>query len=183
MAPSSGSSVSFEEFAVARTPALVRFAYVLTGDGGLAEDLVQEVLVRVHRRWDRVAVGGHPEAYVRRSLVNEATSWRRRRRNREYPGPVPELASGDGADLHAEHDVVWRVLGELPRQQRVVLVLRYYEALSDAEIAATLGCAESTIRSLASRAFAVLRRHPDLAVTASESADPAPTPTPVREDR
>jgi RNA polymerase sigma-70 factor (sigma-E family) len=155
---------TFDDFVVGRGPALLRFACVLTQDSWLAEDLVQVALLKAHRRWNRVVRIEHPEAYVRRIVVNEFVSWRRRRSSGEFPLLVPEVEQADGADALLERDLVWRILAQLPRRQRVVLVLRYYEALSDAEIATALGCAEGTVRSLASRAFEALRRHPQLAL-------------------
>lgn len=161
----SGLTVPFDEFVAGRGPALLRFAYLLTGDGGLAEDLVQEALIRAHRRWRGQVRVTHPEAYVRRIVVNEYTNWRRRRSNHELPGPIPDGATGDTADVAdglVERDLVWRILACLPRRQRAVLVLRYYEALPDAEIADLLEATEGTVRSLAARAFATLRDHPQL---------------------
>lgn len=149
---------AFDEFVVARGPALLRSAYLLTHDTGLAEDLVQDALVRAHRRWDRHPRAEQPEAYVRRIMVNEFVSWRRRKSSGEVPGPVPEVAQSDFVGVLAERDLVWRVLAELPRRQRAVLILRYYEGLNDHEIAPLVGCADRTVRSLAARAFQRLRR-------------------------
>ena len=156
------STTSYDAFVLARGASLLRFAYSLTGDRGRAEDLVQDALVKAYRRWDGDVVLERPEAYVRRIVVNTFLSWHRRRSNHEVPGPVPDRVVGDSADALAQRDLVWRLLAELPRRQRAVLVLRYYEALPDAEVAALLGCAEGTVRSLAARAFQTLRRHPDL---------------------
>jgi RNA polymerase sigma-70 factor (sigma-E family) len=154
---------TFDDFVVSRGPALLRFAYVLTGDGPLAEDLVQEALVKAHRRWaGRQRLADHPEAYVRRIVVNQYVSWRRRRASTELPGRIPERPHPDSSDALAAHDEMWRLLAGLPHRQRAVLVLRYYEALPDGEIAEALGCAEATVRSLAFRAFDTLRRHPHL---------------------
>lgn len=100
----------------------------------------------------------HPEAYVRRAIVNEHLSWRRRRAASEVIGDVPDVT------IPAyEPDAVWGLLGRLPRRQQVVMVLRYYEDLSDADIAAVLDCAQGTVRSLASRAFEALRQIPEIA--------------------
>jgi RNA polymerase sigma-70 factor (sigma-E family) len=154
---------AFEEFVGSRGPALLRFAYLLTRDTGLAEDLVQNALVKAHRRWSRQTLAEHPEAYVRRIVLHEFVSWRRRRSNAEVPGVIPDVAHTDPVDQFVERDLVWQVLGQLPRRQRAVLVLRYYEALPDADIAALLDCAPGTVRSLAARAFATLRQHPELA--------------------
>lgn len=163
------SAASYDDFVVMRGPALLRFAYALTGDKGLAEDLVQDALVKAHRHAGEVAVG-RLESYVRRIIVNSYVSWRRRRSSGEIPGPVPDLVVTDETDMLAQRDLVWRVLAELPRRQRAVLVLRYYEGLPDAEVATLLGCADGTVRSLAARAFVVLRRHPQFADMAKQQA-------------
>lgn len=162
--------LGFDDFVVARGPALLRFAYLLTHDHALAEDLVQNALLKAHRRWKAVGHADHPHAYVRRAVVHEFVSWRRRRSSGEIPGPIPDAGQPDTADLLAERDLTWRALAELPPRQRAVLALRYYEALPDTEIAAVLGCAEGTVRSLATRAFAALREHPQLAGYAQPAA-------------
>ncbi len=151
---------SFEDFVTTRGEALVRFAVMLCGDRGRAEDLVQTALVKIYPRWDRVAAMERPEAYVRTVLVHEHLRWWRRRPSHEIPAEITEddlPDRTDGAARHAERDEVWRLLGRLPRRQRAVLVLRYYEDLDDREIARVLGCGESTVRSQAARALATLR--------------------------
>jgi RNA polymerase sigma-70 factor (sigma-E family) len=124
-----------------------------------AEDLVQTVLARAHRGWDRIGSLEHPEAYLRTMVVNEFLSWRRRLTNRELP--MAELIEpapvDDVSGRQAQRDAAWRLLGQLPRQQRAVLVLRFYEDLPDDEIAAVLGCSASTVRSNAARGLASLR--------------------------
>jgi RNA polymerase sigma-70 factor (sigma-E family) len=152
----------FEEYAADRGGALLRFAYLLTGDRARAEDVVQEALIKVSMRWDRVVAADAPDAYVRRVVVNEFLRWRRRRASSEFVGAVPERSEGDAIDELAERDAVWRALLRLPRRQRTVLVLHYYESLPYADIAILLGCAEGTVRSLASRAFDAMRRDPGL---------------------
>jgi RNA polymerase sigma-70 factor (sigma-E family) len=150
--------MTFEEFADARLPAVLRFAGVLTGDRALAEDVVQEVLIRAHARWRKISRLDHPESYVRKMIVNEFIS-SKRRTWRVIPAGTG-LDTGNLAD-HAEHQAERAALlaeiGKLPRRQRAVLVLRYYEGLSDPEIAAVLGCAAGTVRGYASRALATLR--------------------------
>lgn len=148
-----------EEYVAARGPALLRTAYMLCGDRYLAEDLVQEVLARLHSRRRRIE---HLDAYVKAAVVRQFLSWRRRRSGNERllePGLEPP-ASGraDAADEVAERDAVWTELAGLPRQQRAVLVLRYYEDLPDAQIADLIGCAPATVRAHAARALATLRR-------------------------
>ena len=150
----------FEEFAAARLPAVLRFAGVLTGDRGLAEDVVQEVLIRAHKRWSQIGELDSPELYVRKMVVNEYLSWRRRSW-RLIPGgsaqDVDDRLAPDHAFQHAERNALLAELGKLPRRQRAVLVLRYYEGLPDSEIAEVLGCAPGTVRGYASRALAALR--------------------------
>lgn len=146
-----------------RGDALLRYAHLLCGDAGRAEDLVQDALVKVHRRWSASADLAAPFAYTRRAVTNEYLSWRRRLANHELPTEVPDRAVAPVGDRLADRDLVWSVIRDLPRRQRVVVVLRYYEDLGDREIAEVLGVAEGTVRSLASRAFSALRRHPDLA--------------------
>jgi RNA polymerase sigma-70 factor (sigma-E family) len=152
----------FDEFVVSRGPALLRFAYLVCRDQGRAEDLVQDALIKAHRKWRFVAASDHPEAYVRKIVVNEFLSWRRRRASHELPGHVPDSTADDVATGVADRDVLWRALASLPARQRVVLVLRYYEDLADVQIAELLACPTGTVRSLATRAFAALRTHPGL---------------------
>lgn len=144
-----------------RGRALLRFAYVLSGDAHLAEDLVQEVLARMHRRWAKVTAMDHGEAYVRAAIVRQFLSWRRRRASTEaILAEVPEPAVRHQPQQQEQvvaRDQMWQLLGGLPRNQRAVLVLRFYEDLPDDEIAALLGCGVSTVRSQASRALAKMR--------------------------
>ena len=151
--------MTFEEFAAAHLPAVLRFAGVLAGDRAAAEDLAQEVLIRAYSRWDRIGCLDRPEFYVRKMLLNEFLSWRRRsarqaRRDMlaEPAGPAP-----DQAQAYSEREALLRELSKLPRRQRAVLVLRYYEGRQDTEIAELLGCSPGTVRGYASRALAALR--------------------------
>ncbi len=149
----------FDTFVVARGQALLRFAYLLSGNAHLAEDLVQEVLARAHLRWARITRMDAPEAYVRRAIVREYLSWRRRRSSTEaVVAEVPDWADQvDPAQQVVARAEMWRLLGDLPRSQRAVLVLRFYADMPDDEIAAHLGCAAPTVRAYASRALARLR--------------------------
>ncbi|MGY0235036.1 SigE family RNA polymerase sigma factor [Longispora urticae] len=156
--------MTFEEYAAARLPALLRYATVLTGERALAEDVVQEVLVRAHARWRRI---DEPESYLRRMVVNEYLSWRRR-----WSRVVPHASVGlppsdapDHATSHADREALRAELALLPRRQRAVIVLRYYEGLTDAEIADALGCSPGTVRGYASRALATLRVSPRVHLT------------------
>jgi RNA polymerase sigma-70 factor (sigma-E family) len=152
---------TFEEFVLARGEALLRFAVMLCADRDRAEDLVQSVLARTYSRWTRILVMERPEAYVKTMLVHEHLRWWRRRSSTEVPVAEPADPSlpsvADAAAVHARRDAAWGLLGRLPRRQRAVLVLRYYEDLSDAEIATILGCTPATVRSQAARALAALR--------------------------
>jgi RNA polymerase sigma-70 factor (sigma-E family) len=150
--------VTFEEFAATRLNAVLRFAVVLTNDRGLAEDVVQEVLIRAHQRWEQVEAMDHPEAYVRKMVVNEFLSWRRKWSRYVPQADVePDLREPDHAQTLAERSALLAEVARLPRRQRAVLVLRYYEGLSDAQIAQVLGCAETTVRGYAFRGLAALR--------------------------
>jgi RNA polymerase sigma-70 factor (sigma-E family) len=167
--------MTFEEFAAERLPAVLRFAAVLAGDRATAEDLAQEVLARAYPRWDAIGGLDRPELYVRKMIVNEFLSWRRRSwrlvptgRVREEPG----LAEPDHALRYAEREALLAELAKLPRRQRAVLVLRYYGGCTDAEIAMLLSCTPGTVRGYASRALAALRvemsPHPEPAAATSE---------------
>jgi RNA polymerase sigma-70 factor (sigma-E family) len=158
----------FDDFAAERLPALLNYAVLLTGDRESARDLVQEVLTRALIKWDRIEAVDQPYAYVRRMLTNEHLSWRRRRRVPTVPlhdEPGPSVDPPPPPD-----DEMWRLLAGLPRQQRAVLVLRYYEGLTDREIAGVLGCRPVTVRSNASRALAALRI--EIAARTIEGAQP-----------
>lgn len=151
--------ISFDEFVTARGPALLRFGYLMCGDRHLAEDILQEVLAKMYRRWGRIAGAEPPEAYVRRAILHQYLSWRRRRASTEaVVAEVPEHADpGLMAEQVAVRDEMWALLGTLPRVQRAVLVLRYYLDLPDPEIADLVGCAPSTVRVHAFRALTALR--------------------------
>lgn len=162
--------MTFEEFAATRLDAVLRFAVVLTNDRGVAEDVVQEVLIRAHRRWAQIAGMDHPEAYVRRMVVNEFLSWRRKWARYVPQADVePATIEPDPADAAAERGALLAEVAKLPRRQRAVLVLRYYEGFSDAQIADVLGCAETTVRGYAFRGLAALRV--ELASAAMTSED------------
>jgi RNA polymerase sigma-70 factor (sigma-E family) len=173
--------MTFEEFAAARLPAVLRFAAVLTGDRGLAEDVVQEVLIRANGRWPMISGLSRPEAYIRKMVVNEYLSWRRRSWRVVPSGAATDfgcLSTSDPAAEFDERDALLAELAKLPRRQRAVLVLRYYEGLPDSQIAETLGCRPGTVRGYASRALATLRI--ELAAT---PAGPVALPVAVKEGR
>lgn len=164
-----GMSVSdFEEFVTARQQRLLGVAYLLTQDRQRAEDLLQDAFVKVYRRWRRDGVPAHSEAYLRRTLVNEFLSGRRKLSSTEIPVAQERLA--EVPDTEAATDdrlLVWRALATLPPRQRAVLVLRTYEGLTDSQIGELLDCAEGSVRSLASRAYSTLRHNSQLLDRAS----------------
>ncbi|MFF0654730.1 SigE family RNA polymerase sigma factor [Micromonospora tulbaghiae] len=152
--------MTFEEYAFARTSALVRLARLLTGDEHRAEDLVQDVLARAYARWARISRTDRPDAYVRRMLVNAHHSWWRRRSSQEISVAVVDDrpdATDEAAGV-TERDVLWRLVCALPMRQRTVIVLRYYEDLDDAMIAEILDCSTGTVRTHAKRALTALRK-------------------------
>jgi RNA polymerase sigma-70 factor (sigma-E family) len=149
-----GAPESFDEYVRNRHSELLRFAHVLSGDPHLAADLVQDALERTGLRWGRLRNQDDPEAYVRRVIVNGFVSnWRRLRR--EYV--VSDLPEHPGPATEPPDDEVERLLAMLPRQQRVVLVLRFYGDMTEAAIAELLGCSVGTVKSNSSRAIAKLR--------------------------
>ena len=150
---------------MARLPSLLRYAVVLTGDRDFAQDVVQEALARAHVRWRRISDSASPEAYVRRMVLNEYLSWRRRWAVRHVHAVGERLVELDdargGVADHAQGvvdaDELWHRLATLGRKQRAVLVLRYYEQLQDEAIAELLSCSPATVRSQASKALRTLR--------------------------
>jgi RNA polymerase sigma-70 factor (sigma-E family) len=146
---------------------LTKFAYVLCGDRGVAEDLVQDTYLSLYRRYGDALPLEAPVAYARRAIVNAFVSRGRRRSSHELAtAELPERAVE--MTTHDEQDAMWRTLATLPDRQRTVLVLRYYVDLPDEQIAAVIGASPGTVRSLASRAFATLRDHPSLNPTSPE---------------
>jgi RNA polymerase sigma-70 factor (sigma-E family) len=147
---------SFEDFVAARSRQLQRTAYLLTRDHYLAQDLVQTTYAKVWPQWARI--DGDPEAYVRRTMVNTYTSWWRRK----WRGETPTEKLPEGGERGEQSRIVDRAglmaaLGRLPARQRAVVVLRYFEDLSETETARLLGCSPGNVKSQASRALAKLR--------------------------
>ncbi|MGA5763699.1 SigE family RNA polymerase sigma factor [Nonomuraea bangladeshensis] len=147
----------FESFVADRADALLRYGYVLSGNAHDAADLTQEALIRLHRAWPRVRRKQDPEAYTRTIMARLHISvWRRRRREHLF-GEVPDApVRHDLLPSEAEQGL-WEALKGLPRKQRTVLVLRYYEDLADEEIARVLGISRGTVRSHASLGLGKLR--------------------------
>jgi RNA polymerase sigma-70 factor (sigma-E family) len=154
--------VDFDEFVAARSTGLLRTAYLLTHDSALAEDLLQTALAKAWFAWSRIE--GRPEPYVRRILVNTYSSWWRRRWHGELAtGELPERGAGDDAGASDAAQDLWAAMTRLPRRQRAVVVLRYFEDLTEAEAARLLGCSVGTVKSQTSKALAKLRIDPALA--------------------
>ena len=150
----------FSRWAEARADRLLRVAYFLCGDWHLAEDLVQDVLMRVALQWKRVEAADNPDGYVRTILMNEARKRWRRRSFRETPHPDLQEAGAshaDGAEAHAVRDELMAAIRRLPLGQRSALVFRYFEQLSEAETAAVLNCSVGTVKSHTHRALHSLR--------------------------
>lgn len=153
----------FEAWMIARQHHLLRTAYVLTGDQHTAEDLVQTTLAKMYLAWDRIRDREHLDAYARRILVNENNSmWRRPWKRREQTTDViPERAGTPAQEYDGISAALWDFVGTLPPKQRSVVVLRYYEQLSEAETADILGISVGTVKSQCSRALAALRTRID----------------------
>lgn len=153
------SEAEFRHFVASRSPALLRTSYLLAGgDWALAEDLLQSALIKTYLSWGRIRDPGAVEAYVRTTLATTATSWWRRRWHGERAADVlPDVAATDGTAIVDEQDRLWRHVRKLPPRQRAVLVLRFYEDLSEAETAHVLGLSIGTVKSHTSRALATLR--------------------------
>jgi RNA polymerase sigma-70 factor (sigma-E family) len=153
--------VDFEQYVAARGQALLRLAYVLAGDAHAAEDLTQAALYDALRHWRRVSRATHPDAYVRRVMVNRFLATRRRKSAGELVlADVEPLATTSVPDVAvgvAARDELDRALADLPPRARTVLVLRYYADLDDAAIADVMGVSPGTVRGTASRALATLR--------------------------
>jgi RNA polymerase sigma-70 factor, sigma-E family len=160
-APGTGETHDeFREYVVARGPVLLRMAHQLCGNPADAEDLLQAALIKTYLAWDRINDRGALDGYVRRAMVNINISWWRRRRLEEYPSEeVPESATGDGAG--AANGLVFerleQALDRLPTRQRTAIMLRYYEDMTEPEIARALGISIGTVKSTVSRAMAKLR--------------------------
>jgi RNA polymerase sigma-70 factor (sigma-E family) len=175
--------VSFEDFVRARSSSLLRTAMLLVGQNRAeAEDLLQVALERAYRHWPRVISSEEPERYVRRILANaSADRWRRisRRAERAMPGVCPDAAMPDRTAEFAERDYLLRVLAALPPGQRAVLVLRYFDDLSEGQTAQMLGCSVGTVKSQTARALDRLR----VAVGTAAEEGPHKPPDTSREPR
>jgi RNA polymerase sigma-70 factor (sigma-E family) len=152
---------AFDDFVAARSRALLRTSYLLTHDHALAEDLLQTSLAKAWFSWKRIQ--DEPEPYVRKILVNTYASWWRRKWNGEQPTEVlPEHAAPASSTSAAEPTDLWTAMERLPRRMRAVIVLRYFEDLTEVQTADALGCSVGTVKSQTSKALAKLRIDPAL---------------------
>lgn len=150
--------MEFESYAREYSPQLLRFAAVLTNDNGTAEDVVQNVLIKAHARWERISMVDNRQAYLRRMVVNELSSWRRKwARYVPHPDTTLDRPVGDGTGQVDDHVELIGELAKLPAKQRAAVTLRFLEDLSDAEIAEVLNCHEVTVRGYIHRALKALR--------------------------
>lgn len=155
------ATTDFAEFVRAALPGLLRYGHALTGNPHDAADLVQTVLEKVGSRWTLVQrKTGDPLAYVRRSMANAHISKWRRTRRENLVADIPEVAGTPRRDSF-DNEPLWQALRSLPPRQRAVIVLRYYDGLSEAEIAESLGVSAGTVKSQASKAMSALRARLD----------------------
>jgi RNA polymerase sigma-70 factor (sigma-E family) len=153
----------FREYVATRSRALLRTAYLLTGNKADAEDLVQAALAKTYLAWDRIEDRGALDGYVRRAIVNTHISWWRRRRVEEYPtDEIPDQAVADHSIASDLQESMRRAIDRLPDRMRTAVVLRYYEDMTEAEVAEILGVSLGTVKSTVSRAVAKLRGDVDL---------------------
>jgi RNA polymerase sigma-70 factor (sigma-E family) len=157
-AESGADDPSFRDYVAARTPSLLRTAYLLTGNLADAEDLVQSALAKTYVAWNRIEDRSALDGYVRRAMVNTHISWWRRRRLDEFPtDEIPDRAVADPSGHSDLQDSLRRAVDRLPQRMRAAVVLRFYEDMTEAEVADALGVSLGTVKSTVSRAVAKLR--------------------------
>lgn len=164
--------VSFGDYVRTRGGALLRAAQALTGNRADAEDLVQSTLVKTYQSWESITDPAALDTYVRRIMINTHISGWRRRRVDEYP--TDELPDEPEADLTGDsdlHELVQRALDRLPRRMRAAVMLRYYDDMSEPEVAAALGISVGTVKSTVARAVAKLREDAELGADVDQKAD------------
>ena len=162
-----GDRVAFGEYVRARSGALLRAAQAMTGNRADAEDLLQATLVKAYQSWEKIADPAALDTYVRRVMVNTHISGWRRQRVDEYP--TDELPDSPATDVTGDsdlHDVVQRAVDRLPRQMRAAVMLRYFNDMTEPEVAAALGVSVGTVKSTVARAVAKLRKDAELGADA-----------------
>lgn len=158
-----GCDEAFRQYVAARGGALLGMALSLTGNRADAEDLVQAALAKTYTAWPRIADRAALDGYVRRAMVNQHISWWRRRRVDEYPtDELPDVAVDDPCAVADVHELVKRALDRLPSRMRAAVMLRYFDDMTEPEIAAALGISLGTVKSTVSRAVAKLRGDAEL---------------------
>src|ERR1700759_3150739 len=174
---SAGDRVAFGEYVRIRSQALLRAAQAMTGNRADAEDLLQATLFKAYQSWDKISDPAALDTYVRRVMVNTHISGWRRRRVDEYPtDEIPDSPSGEDATRESDlHDVVQRAIDRLPRQMRAAVMLRFYDDLTESEVAAALGISVGTVKSTVARAVAKLRNDAELGA----DAQPGPGASPL----
>jgi RNA polymerase sigma-70 factor (sigma-E family) len=157
------SDPDFRDYVRTRSSALLRTAYLLTGNVADAEDLVQSALAKTYLAWDRIEDRGALDGYVRRAIVNTHISWWRRRRLQEYPtDELPDQAVADHATSSDLQETIRKAVDRLPQRMRAAIMLRYYDDMTEAEVAEVLGVSLGTVKSTVARAVAKLRIDADL---------------------
>jgi len=155
--------MAFGEYVRSRSHALLRAAQSMTGNRADAEDLLQATLVKAYQSWDRIDDPAALDTYVRRVMANTHISGWRRRRVDEYPtAEIPDQPVADTSGNRELHDTLQRAIDRLPQRMRAAVVLRYFEDMSEAEVADVLGVSQGTVKSTVSRAVAKLRTDSDL---------------------
>ncbi|MCW2750735.1 MAG: sigE 11 [Aeromicrobium sp.] len=169
------ADTEFAEFFTATWASLFRTTYAVSGDVGSAEDALQSAYAKAYASWRKVRTADSPEAYVRRMAINEVLGVRRHawwKAERSVADPPPTAAVISHESALEDRDEMWRAILALPLRQRAVIVLRYYEDLSEEQIAESLGCSRGTVKSQASAALATLRaRGMDLSSAPGQSGD------------
>jgi RNA polymerase sigma-70 factor (sigma-E family) len=169
------ADTEFAEFFSTTWPSLFRTTYAVAGDVGSAEDALQSAYAKAYASWRKVRSTDAPEAYVRRMAINELLGVRRRawwKSERSVADPPPTGAATSHESAIEDRDEMWRVVLALPLRQRAVIVLRYYEDLSEEQIAETLGCSRGTVKSQAAAALTTLRaRGTELSSAPGQSGD------------
>jgi len=168
---------AYSDLVAARSRSLFRTAYLIIGDHQLAQDLLQEALIKTYVAWPRLRDVTKAEAYTRRTIVTTAISWRRRRSFHERPvNVVPEIGVADPAEGLATRDALWAQLQLLPPRQRAAIVLRYYLDLSEAQTADAMGCSVGAVKSQSSAGLGRLRGRIGTEVALLNTADQRMTP-------
>ncbi|SDN00264.1 SigE family RNA polymerase sigma factor [Actinacidiphila guanduensis] len=163
----SAHTAQFTAYVRSKGPTLLRTARSLTPNPADAEDLLQTALTKTYLAWDRIDDHRAVDGYVRRTLVNTRTSQWRKRRVDEFATdelPEPAVSGPDLTEQQAQRDALLRAIARLPPRQRAMVVLRYYEDMSEVQTAETLGVSVGTVKSAVSRALGKLRDDPELEV-------------------